>query len=276
VGAAQGDLMRGTRRFGSTMSFFSFLTTKRVAVGGHVMRVPRDMAWCFEDGDYYEKSVVHWFSRIVDATPDPVIYDVGANYGYFSLRFAHCARAVYAFEPVARTFEVLEHNVQDNGLRNVRAFRLGLAQQTGEMRIHVYSSSGNNSLYRRKLPPGHSLKLIGTETVRVVRLDEIVDREALLPPSVVKIDVEGAELDVLRGGASTFRTHRPFVLLEFGETASRDAGYSGEDLLRELEGHGYRLLGLSGRSSDLALHAREAFDRAAVSTVIAVPPGRHL
>lgn len=76
------------------------------------MELPRDMAWCFASGEYYEKNVLYWIDKVMALRSGPVLYDIGANYGYFALRYAQLCRQVYAFEPVSKTFAVLERNVK--------------------------------------------------------------------------------------------------------------------------------------------------------------------
>ena len=131
-----------------------------VPVGRYTLEVPADMAWCFQDGAYYERNVAAWFGRIARTLDGAAVYDVGANCGYYALLAADAGATVYAFEPVASTFEALRRNLEQ--APDALALPFGLASAPRLQKIHLYSSSGNNSLFERSLPPGHSLLHTGT------------------------------------------------------------------------------------------------------------------
>ena len=233
--------------------------------------IPADVAFGYEDGEYTcEANVLHWLERLVQAAPDAVLYDVGANIGFYSARLAPHARTVVAFEPVSETYGALTRNVAAQ--TNVHPIQVAVADDEGTAEINLYSSSGNNGLYVRELPAGHPLRHVGSESVETARLDTLVAERGLPLPTVVKIDVEGAELPVLRGAAETLRRARPAVVLEYAETTSRDAGYTTEALAAELEAHGYALYGLAEDPADTTLYAKDAFGETPIANVIAIPP----
>jgi FkbM family methyltransferase len=220
--------------------------------------------------------VVAWWDALLASTPDPVVYDVGANLGYYSVRSAQTARAVYSFEPVAATFGALERNVVRNDLDNVTAVRLGLSATKSVGAMNLYSSSGNNSLWRRTLPPGHPLAHVGQELVELFPLDVLVGERGLEAPSLLKVDVEGAELDVLRGARRTLREHRPLVMMECGETTSNDAGYRRDDLVDQLLAQGYDVYGLAEDPADLTAYPHAQWPGREIANLLAVPAGTEL
>lgn len=249
---------------------------KKIKVGSLPMELPRDMAWCFASGEYYEKNVLHWLDTIMARRPNSVLYDLGANYGYFTLRYAPICRHVYAFEPVSKTYEVLGRNVTKNHLANVTSFRVALGESPSVATIHLYSSSGNNSLFSRRLPEGHSLKSKGVEVVPVTSLDVITKEHSLLPPDVMKIDVEGAELPVILGGLRTIATHRPFIIIEYGGETCRDAGYNQEEIRTLIEENGYEVAGLSSETEDLTLYRGGDFERVNIANLVCIPRGESM
>ena len=250
------------------------LFLKSVPVGSYTLKVPKDLLFAFNDGEYEEKNVVYWLDRIFSSIGKPVtLYDVGANCGYFVLRFSHAARHIYAFEPVRRTYSILTQNIRLNGLKNAAAFKVGLSDVDGEAVIQKYSSSGNNSLFRRTLPPGHPVRRTGKERITTARLDTLFTRHSLIPPDVVKIDTEGAELFVLKGARRVIEVHRPFICMEFADSTYRDAGYSTTDVLEELERLEYEIRGLSSDYNDRKLYSQREFDGLVVSNIIAIPKG---
>jgi FkbM family methyltransferase len=275
VRAASRRVARTKRRF-HYLSKSDLLRGRRAyRVDGSVMELPDDMAWAFTDGTYYERNVEYWFRRALRAIPGPIVYDIGANYGYYSLIAASLADVVYAFEPVSSTYAILVRNIERNGLRTVKAIRSAIGPEPGTLPITLYSSSGNNSI---ALPPEavDHLDIEGFEDVPVQTLDGLINEDRIKPPDLIKIDTEGGELGVLRGARRTLAVHKPLVILEHSEKIARDTGYTLDSIRAELTPHEYSLLSLDeavvGNGGDLGL-ARVPFDGclAAIGTLIAVP-----
>lgn len=249
--------------------------TTPVTVGPFELCVPADMAWCFANGDFYERNVAAWMDRLVEALGAPVVYDVGANCGYYTLRCTARGARVVAFEPVGATHAVLRANLVRNGLDSDRAIHAAVGAEAGTATINLYSSSGNNSLWERDLPEGHALHQVGTEDVELVTIDDVLAAGGPVP-QLLKIDTEGAELSVLRGAERTIATHHPWIVLEYSADTARDAGFGLDELAAELERHGYELAGLSADVDDLRPRTRAEFAAGAVDNVIAIPPGASL
>lgn len=142
--------------------------------------------------------------------PSDVFVDVGANLGYFSVLAGKRLDAgrVLAIEPSPRTLRTLRANIALNSLQNVEAVQHLLWRERGrEMTLRVVDpyNLGANSL----LGSGAVEAVLRTET-----LDSLIDQFAPSHVDMVKIDVEGAELDVLLGGTRCLRELRPraFIL----------------------------------------------------------------
>jgi FkbM family methyltransferase len=215
-----------------------------VGVRGGELEVPLERAWAFPHGRYWERDVVTAFDRLLDRQPDPVVYDVGANIGYFTVRAAATGAAVCAFEPVASTHAVLARNVARNRFEGVRAFRLALSDGAGEAVMHLFSSSGSSTIVAPRTLPEARLLPMGVETVEEQTLDTLVAETGIAPPTLVKIDVEGCELRVLRGARAVLGEHRPAVVLEHSAAVAEQAGYDLDDVCRELERHAYSVAAL--------------------------------
>lgn len=139
---------------------------------------------------------------IAHVEPDDVFYDVGAYLGVYTCFVCanHPSVRSVAFEPDPHRQEMLRRNLEDNDLR---------------AEVHEYvlaSTEGTASFATSRARDGPNVSRIATadsnETIEVEQttVDELVRRGEVPPPNVVKLDVEGAELDALRGMRETLRT----------------------------------------------------------------------
>ncbi len=243
-----------------------------VSAGKHTINIPADMAWCFADGNYYEKNVNYWFEKSVQSKKQPIIYDIGANYGYYSIKFSHEAKHIYSFEPVSHTYQVLKKNVEQNLIKNITPFQVGVSDSEQYLKINLYNSSGNNSIFNRTIPDGHPLRVIGTEQIKLVQLDNFHFQNNLFPPDLIKIDVEGAELGVLLGARQILEKYHPILLIEYSPETSNDAGYARESLLQLLDAYQYLVFGLDEDEKELKLIPRASFGEKTISNILAIYP----
>lgn len=233
--------------------------------------IPDGLLWAYSGGDYYEKNVTWFLDRVVKSYDRPVLADIGANCGYYSTRYAGSCRQVFSFEPVSSTFRILKKNIKRNSILNVAAIKGGLADKAGSAIINLYNSSGNNSIFERNVPGGHSLKKIGQETIKLYSLDELVALGRITAPDIIKIDVEGAELQVLKGAKKTIEKYRPTIVMEYSENTSADAGYSKTMLLTALNLSGYKIYGIPEDESDFNLVAGKDLETRSVANLIFSP-----
>jgi FkbM family methyltransferase len=174
-----------------------------------------------------------------------VVWDVGAHIGYESLCFAVLvgdAGTVVAFEPNPANTREWERNVGGNPQLAGRMMlkRMALSCESGKAAFRfsedVVSGRSSGSHLADVMPPEDPAcySTFGVLDVTCARADDLVTSGVLRPPALVKIDVEGAEADVLRGATATLRTHRPLLLLEVHHVRAmhevddvlRAAGYS--------------------------------------------------
>ena len=162
-------------------------------------------------------------------------YDIGANVGFFTLVGAQLVGErghVVAFEPAPATAALLSANVARNGLDRVRLLDIALGDRTGEAHFAVMAE---NQYGRMAHLDDGSIATVEQIGVRVERLDALVD-EGLPPPTIIKMDIEGAETEALRGMETTLREHHPVVLCELHGTQ--------REVAAAFEAHGYTLRGL--------------------------------
>lgn len=242
-----------------------------IKLNNYSLIIPDDMMWAFTSGDYYERNVIYFLDKIVKMYKQPVLFDVGANYGYYSLRYSEVCKQVFSFEPVTNTYTILCQNIKINSIVNITTIKSGLSDIAEEKTINLYSSSANNSVFERKIPLEHPLKKIGSELITLQVIDDLVNSAQILPPDIIKIDVEGSELNVLKGAKNTILMHRPTILIEYSANTSIDAGFDRRSLLEAIDLRYYIVYGISENENDFNLISKKDFNNKKISNLIFVP-----
>lgn len=160
-----------------------------------------------EQEDWFEDEI--GFIRVLLRSGDCVL-DVGANYGTYTNVMASKVGdtgCVYAFEPAAKTASFLADSIQKNGFDCVALKQVALSNYSGRARLQTGAISECNSLHDCK-------ELIDSEDVEVDTLDDVVKGLGCANVSFIKIDVEGEEENVIRGGHGFFSNYSPLIMLE--------------------------------------------------------------
>lgn len=247
-----------------------------------VLSTARGKFECFSDDDvtqHLRRFGAHQGSELSIALdcvrPGDAIVDVGAHVGTFSVPLAQRvgeAGRVTAFEGAADTYSLLLRNLEANGCANVDP-------------VHAVVSSEAGGSFRKADPeaPAGSTHFEPADEgggVTAVTLDQW-RQGAPRPVRFIKLDIEGHELDALRGAERLLREDRPIVLLEISRSQLRRRGSSLRDLDRVLSGY-HLFVNLASRSSEqgyrLARLPRLALLRAGGRDfghldALAVPPG---
>ena len=178
--------------------------------------------------------------------PGDTFVDVGANVGQYSTLAASIVGPegrVFAFEPDPRNFRLLSRGVEANGLRNVTLERLAVSDRAGAARL--YRNLLNHGNHRMFDGRGSS----GSRSVRTIRLDDyFADRGITV--DFLKMDIEGAEHHAFRGMMRLLEASlgRITVLTEIWPRGMQKAGGDPLELLRMLEGVGFGIRAVDGRS----------------------------
>lgn len=166
--------------------------------------------------------------------PGMCVVDAGANIGQYSMLAATKVGPqgrVHSFEPMPRNFQRLTANLANNGLRNVFANQTALWREPAELTFGMPEGFVRNS-------GSYAVQPTGNTAVQATTLDLYTkDFERL---DIIKIDVEGAEGNVLLGAAATLRKFKPAIFMEVNRGALRDAGISTAELWGALQSLGYR------------------------------------
>jgi FkbM family methyltransferase len=188
---------------------------------------------------YYEPAESILMAQLLG--PGDIAVDIGANVGFHVLRMASLVGQsghVYCFEPNPKCFGRLKDNVSLNGLTNVDCFPLGLGAQTTSTTLFVNPDGRNATLVED--PANQSGEGVQVE---IRTLDEVLAGQRV---DFIKADIEGFELEALRGGEGIIRDYHPAMLCEYSEYYARVLGYEWRSVAAFLGGHGYRLYSMRG------------------------------
>lgn len=185
----------------------------------------------------YEKDVIAQFSKECQKGYDHFA-DIGSNIGFYSLLFAHVTedtKRVDAYEPIPFNGARLLENVRLNGYQSINIHSFALAESRGQAEMQINESAlGESTLGKRMYSqPARQHVQTTTETI-----DGVYGVEN--GPDIMKIDVEGAEIRVFRGGQKTIRAHTPELFVEYHPRLVREMGGSVEELVKLLDEAGYQ------------------------------------
>lgn len=170
-----------------------------------------------------------------------VAFDIGANAGWYTVQFASAmpsSGTVHAFEPVPKSFARLQQNIALNGFSDrVRANAFGLSDKKQTVTMYVPNFSGTGAASLKDLHPEEgSISVNATfET-----LDAYAKRTGISRIDLIKMDVEGAELMVLKGGIKTVELTRPIIFMELLRKWSAAFDYHPNDVIEILRERDYR------------------------------------
>jgi len=156
---------------------------------------------------YFNQMEAEQTSAMMEAIrPGGTFFDIGANVGFYSIlasRLVGSKGKIAAFEPLVRNLSYLQRHVELNHADNVRVLPFALSSENTILSF----STGPNSAMGHLDKDGRGEVLVPTVT-----LDEIAERLGMMP-DVMKMDVEGAEMDVFRGATRVLSEARPVIFL---------------------------------------------------------------
>jgi len=148
----------------------------------------------------FSEGEVELFRRLIK--PDWTVLDIGANMGAHTVALANLAKCVHSFEPQNILFKILESNVKVNNLPNIFTYKAGVGSKLETILIPEldYSKPGNFGATSL----GTGLNVVPLLTLDMLNLD----------CQFIKIDVEGMELEVIKGAMNTISLCRPILYVE--------------------------------------------------------------
>lgn len=156
--------------------------------------------------------------------PGDIFYDIGANVGFFTIIVAKLVGEtgkVYAFEPAPYNAKLLRKNIELNKFNNVTVIEKAVAEssQKGELVLGDYC--GGNVLANFFTGIESTPKKQNSVSVDVICIDDLVENQTINPPNMVKIDVEGGEINVIQGMMKIINNHKPILLYEIDDRNKR-------------------------------------------------------
>jgi len=180
---------------------------------------------------YYEYQKTNLFKKMVK--PGMTILDIGTNKGYFSLLSAKKMDddgQVLSFEPHPKNCYWIKKSISVNGYKSIKLFQVALSNKNGEMRLFVGAKSGHHSLVRNQE--------LGSIAISTRKLDDILAEQKISKVDLIKIDVEGAEIQVLEGANKLLAQQSPKLLIDIHDIDRKK-------LFRILEKFGFKIFDYS-------------------------------
>ncbi|MBI2258841.1 MAG: FkbM family methyltransferase [Flavobacteriia bacterium] len=172
------------------------------------------------------------FDQLMSLSKDSkVIFDIGANIGFTALNMATLSKnaIVYAFEPDSFNFNKLESNFMLNNLNNLIILNFGLGDEEDKFKLAIVTPDNLG---------GNSIDNSATENfswVEIKRLDAFVESNDIKSLDLIKIDVEGFELNVLKGAEKIIKEHLPTMFIEVDDNNLKNHDSSAKELIIFLE-----------------------------------------
>jgi FkbM family methyltransferase len=182
-------------------------------------------------GLFWEEHLRPWFDEM---GPGKVFVDAGANIGFFSIYCARKGADVYAFEASPEVFSLLQKNVQENQLHNVCTSQTALFDRACSVAIMPdhegwggYPTLADGNIDYEKMGNAGALGLspVGDGETRLYKMIAVpLDNFCLEKVSLLKTDVQGADLRVLHGARMTIKRCQPVILFEYEPAPSNLLG----------------------------------------------------
>lgn len=184
--------------------------------------------------DFFEKEILESIlKKALEKHNKGVFLDIGSNIGNHTLFMfqKNLVTFAYCFEPVQDTFRILEKNISINNLQDkVKLFNVGVGESQGKAQIACYTTNNTGMT---------QLKISNDGNIPIIAIDDIKFEQNI---SCIKIDVEGFELNVIKGMLNTIKKYRPVLFIEI-----RDQFFN--EILKNLQSLGYEFLRLEENSS---------------------------
>jgi FkbM family methyltransferase len=187
---------------------------------GHKLRVPAAdvIGSALIKHGLYDRKGVCMMNAVLSRLHKPIALDIGANIGNHSLAMSTVARQVYSFEPQREVFSILSENIRGNGIDNIEALNLGLSSMDQQLELFIPAADNNGAATLR---PELKSDEASSELIQLRKGDDVVNELDLPHLDLIKVDVEGFEVEVLNGLAETIGRFQPVIFMEWDQAITR-------------------------------------------------------
>ena len=171
------------------------------------------------------------------ASASPIIFDIGANVGWYSLNFAALpeVKKVYAFEPIPYVYDYLKKHLKINNASKVSAFNFAFSDTAGKKTFYWTKNETVGASMANIINDRHKISKIKCRTTTIDKFMKN-QRQGI---DLIKCDVEGAELLVFKGALKTLKKYKPVVFAELLRKWSAKFNYHPNDVIDFLNGFDY-------------------------------------
>lgn len=185
----------------------------------------------------YEEEVYNAVKKKIK--PNSIVLDIGSNYGQMSILWSKVKQGVqvYSFEASSYIFTILKKNIEINNA-NVKAFNNIVGNVSDKLayisksKLDKYTSYGSNKLEFTK-------EKKNSDKIECIKIDDIAFNQNI---SVMKIDVQGFDLHVLKGAKETIKKYEMPIIFEYDKELEKDFNYNFRDFQNFLEEIKYKII----------------------------------
>jgi len=180
--------------------------SRHIKIGDETYTIMSDDDYLLNMGHIFEPHMCKLFLCLVEK--NHIVFDIGANIGCTSILFGQIAKEVMSFEPSPTTFKYLELNIKNSGLNNVKLYNIGLGATDENLTLTFAPSNRSGGFVSNQTQAsfGHTVEDISIKNGDTYMNGMNVD--------FIKIDVEGFEMNVLKGLTNTIKKNEPIVVAE--------------------------------------------------------------
>ena len=181
-----------------------------------------------DNGNLWEADSINYFYSQISPDKCYNIVDIGAQSGLYSLYAKYLPKSqFFSFEPFRTTFNLLNDNLQLNNILNVNTYNIGLSDSTGNAILNTsLSNNGLNTLAT------HPIRFNDIKQYEIIvdTLDNIFYNNNI-SVDFIKIDTEGWEYNILKGGIKTINKYKPQIQIEYNEYNMKQCNIDPNELL---------------------------------------------
>jgi FkbM family methyltransferase len=190
--------------------------------------------------EHFEPATLNFFSKLISS--GNIVIDVGANIGIYTLiasKKLQNSGKVYSFEPSDWAYHRLIENINLNSFKNIVVIKKAVSDYSGKAEFFVCEDDAYNSLGANPIK-----KVTSKKIVDAITLDEFFEHFKIKKVDIIKIDAEGADFLVLKGGEKLIMTNSPVIFCEYNRYTKARENFNLNDMLTLLENWKYKIFEL--------------------------------